>query len=657
MFWRKKNNWEDFLVEHHLVKKPRRKWPYFVLAFILILFICGSIVLWPLVINGRAILDRLASVQNRADNIMSSAKSGDWSQLEGDLMTTRDDLSFIRSKLGQLGPIVYWPSIGKNIRASDKMLGASVDLLSGYSQIFSILSDIKKDTDAKNITSGIMAKDKKLGILSAISNNQKMLEEAKDHITAAKIELSEINTNDFNGVLKDKLIKLNNLLSEVAKNSETALPIFNHLPDLMGLQAEKNYLFVFQNNMELRPTGGFIGSYGIVTLENGDIKNVFTDDVYNLDRLSKKKMQIPAPIEFTKNMGQKYWFMRDSNWSPDWPTSANQILWFFNQERANAGLPSQPIDGVVALTPDFISNILEVTGPITVQGVTFTSSNFAIELEKFVEFDYVDQGIHITQRKSIMGQLTKEMLNKVNQLPASDLFKLWLAFKKNIDQKNILVYLLDNKLQNYFARQNWSGVVQQTTGDYLMVVDSNLGALKTDQVMKRAINYGVSVDKNGDLIAHLEITYKHQGKFIKDLITRYRTYARIYAPSHSWFLKAYFKYNGDVIDLKIPQDLKVADELGKTYAATFFSIEPGETKTLVLEYRLPKEILKNYQDGSYSLTVQKQPGTSGHNLKVDLVFDKYISAYHADRQPQAISGKSASWNEDLSVDRGYLIKF
>ncbi|MFA5047501.1 MAG: DUF4012 domain-containing protein [Patescibacteria group bacterium] len=657
MLWRKKNNWENFLVEHHLVKRPRRRWPYLALIFILIIVAVGFAVLWPLATNGRAIVNRLALVQNRADIIMSSAKSGSWSKLDGDLTATRDDLIFIQNKLGQLGPITHWPPLSKNLRAADKMLSASIDLLSGYGQIFSILGDIKKDTDAKNITSGIMSPDKKLGLLSAISDNQKMLEEAKDHITSAKTELSEINTDDFNGVLKDKLIKLNNLLAEVAQNSETALPIFNHLPELMGLHAEKNYLFIFQNNMELRPTGGFIGSYGIVTLENGDIKNVFTDDVYNLDRLSKNKMQIPAPAEFTKNMGQKYWFMRDSNWSPDWPTSAKQILWFFDQERSNAGLPPQPIDGVVALTPDFISNILAVTGPITVQGVTFTSSNFAIELEKFVEFDYVDQGIHITQRKSIMGQLTKVMLDKVNRLPASDLFKLWLAFKKNIDQKNILVYLLDDKLQNYFVRQNWSGVVRKTGGDYLMVVDSNLGALKTDQVMKRSINYSVSSDKNGDLIGHLEITYQHQGKFIKDLITRYRTYTRVYAPSHSWFLKAYFKYNGDVIDLKIPQDVKISDELGKTYAATFFSVEPGESKTLVLDYRLPKEILKSYQDGAYQLTIQKQPGTSGHNLKVDLVFDKYLSAYHAGRQPQSISGKNISWSEDLSVDRSYSVKF
>lgn len=409
--------------------------------------------------------------------------------------------------------------------------------------------------------------------------------------------------------------------------------------------------------MELRPTGGFIGSYGLLTVKDGEITSMFTDDIYNLDKPSIGLLKVEAPLPMQKYNNQKILYMRDANWSPDWPTSAETLLTFFNQERDNAGFGIQQIDGIIAITPDFIANLIEATGPITANGITFDAENFAMDLEMFVEFDYVNYGISLSQRKAIIGSLTSILIDRIYTANTEDLVNLWLTTKKNIDEKHILLYLLDDKLQKEFEKQNWTGTINQTENDFFMLVDSNLAALKTDSVMERSLDYSLKLDENDDLIATLAITYDHTGESLTDLITRYRTYARLYTPEDTWFIRAYIQHGDQKQELKLLNDVEIIEEFNKKYAAAFIQIEPGDSKTLIFEYRLSEKIKKDYEDGLYRLFVQKQPGTSGHNLKINLNFNQSIKSYHSEILPEKLDKKSIDWNTDLRVDREFDIKF
>ena len=406
----------------------------------------------------------------------------------------------------------------------------------------------------------------------------------------------------------------------------------------------------------MRPTGGFIGSYGLVTVKDGEITNMFTDDVYNLDKYSKEKLNAPSPAPIAEYLKQKFWFMRDANWSPDWPTSAKQILWFFNAERSIAGLPPQKVDGVIAISPDLISNTLALVGSIDINGNKFDSNNFALSLEKFVESEYVDQGITISDRKSIMGPIAKVIFERIQQMPPSELLRLWTVLKNDIDSKQVLVYMMDNDLQNYFIDHNWSGAVSQTDGDFLMSIDANLAALKTDSVMKKSTKYEVNTDSNGNLTGKASIIIQHNGKYIKDLISLYRDYLRVYIPDGSAIKKVYIISEDGTQNLQIPADVDIGEELGKEYAGIFLTVEQGKTKTLVLEYQLPEKIQNDYRNGVYKLFVQKQPATSGHSLSVDLNFNKNVIAYQFDLPPAKLRGGNINWQTDLVFDRSFSLK-
>jgi len=656
LFHKKDNSIEDFLVDHFPRPKSQPLWPKS-LIFLLALFLILAVALAPLAYNGYRIYGRLKAINDRVDSIMSSVGQNNFEVLAKHLDSTEEDLIAIRLSAKNLGPILWLPAVAKTYRTGDTMLKASADLLSGYQEFVGVFSDLQTDTGEGAVTMNFSQAAGRRQILGAIVKNRQKLEQAKTKIILAKTELNSINTDDLTGVWKSKVIKINQLLSEVIGQSESALPLFKYLPELAGYNHERNYLVLFENNMELRPTGGFIGSYGLVTFKDGEITKVLTDDIYNLDKLSKDKLFVTSPWPIEEYGRQKYLFMRDANWSPDWPTAAKQLKWFFDIERKNANLPQLEVDGIIAITPDFIANLLSATGPLTVDGITFTDKNFTLELEKQVEFDYVHKGLDISQRKDIIGDLTKTIVDRIEGSSPNQLLSVWSVMQKNINQKNILAWLSDQELQDYFSQQNWAGEVKGTDSDYLFIVDSNMAALKTDSVMKRFLNHGVYLDDTGELNARAEITYQHSGQKVQDLIGKYRTYTRVYVPEKTQFTKVYLKDKKGITVFDINKDVAIGDEFGKRYAGVFLEVDPLAEKTLVLEYRLPEQVKKTYQKGWYSLLLQKQPGTTGHKLKIDLRFDQNIIAYHADFMPEVFLGRQLTFDGDLIQDREFKVKF
>jgi len=655
MFFRRKTWLSRYISDHHLIKRPKSAWPKAAMISAVVLAVL-AIILAPAAINGFAIYQKVKSLDAKAGQVLDSAGRQDMPAISAGLAGIESDLLDIKAKVGRLGLILVLPPVGKTARTGDQMISATVNLLEGYRDILSVFSDLAANSTEGQVAINFSTPEGRRAILKSIVENRGVLENAKARIKNAKAELASISAGDLDGLFKDKVIYANSLLSEIVGQSETALPLFRYLPELAGYGRDKNYLVLFQNNMELRPSGGFIGSYGIATVRDGEIISMSTDDIYNLDKHSKDKLLVPAPWPMTAYNGQKYLFLRDANWSPDWPTDAKQIEWFWDTERANAGLPPIRLDGIIAITPDFIANFLELTGPITADGIVFNHDNFTLELEKAVEFSYAQKGIPLSERKGIIGDLSKEIIDRLLSSSPKDLLKVWMVVKKDIEEKHIITWMKDPEIQEYISQENWTGEVRQTEGDYLYVVDANLAALKTDSVMRREISYGLSVDKNGDLIGRASATYRHTGKLVPALISKYRTYTRVYVPEGSWFTRAYLQDSKGITELGLLKEASIGNELGKRYLGTFLTVDPGADKTLVVEYRLPEKVKTLYRNGTYKLTVQKQPGTAGHKLKIDLRFDHPITAYFADSMPAKLTGKNLLFESDLRMDRDFSVK-
>jgi hypothetical protein len=475
----------------------------------------------------------------------------------------------------------------------------------------------------------------------------------KANIDLAILNLNRFNGNGFLSLINGKVDKLKEQLNYGSLLLSKVVPLTEILPYVAGYPGQSNFLIVFQNSDELRPTGGFIGTYGVMENKNGEIVNFDTHDVYHMDMPIRDKLDIKPPAPIKEHMVDK-WYMRDSNWSPDWPTSAQNIEWFYNQEY-NLLPPKDKVNqfggdfhGVIGITPKFVTGLLDIIGPIIVEGEEYNSENFHKLLQRRVEQKYVELGVSDWERKDVIGDILKILKTKFFDLPANRWGETLSIIENSFIGKDILLYFNDERLQDYIKFLNWNGEIVESDSDYLMVVDANLGSFKTDAVVKKKIEYKLEHnDKN--LFSILNLNYAHQGGF-DWRTTRYRSYTRVYVPEGTKFVKIDGDYQGEV---------DIGKELGKTYFGFFISVEPGNIGSVSIKYILPNIIyddMKKYN--KYSIYIQKQPGSKVEELLVDLNTINKVKSY----KPVGFSvennkNKEIIWKTDLKADRIFQINF
>lgn len=493
----------------------------------------------------------------------------------------------------------------------------------------------------------------------SISEKRKILKFIRDSVdTFEKIEhdleLTENNLNNLKyvGILKKYGAQIDILKTKIDDSRITlskALPMLKIFPALFGYPESKNYLIMLQNSDELRPTGGFLGTFSILNMENGEISECTTHDIYHLDMPVSEALNIEPPEPLKKYLGINKWYMRDANWSPDWPQSADKIEWFYKKESAILAKKDKAtkikfnknFDAVAAITPKLITDLLAITGPVKVEGVEYNKGNFVDLLEYRVEKEYVNLGIRSWDRKEVISEIYKRIKIKLFDLPFARIKEVINVFDKNIAEKNILIKVKDKKLQEILNGEGLSGGVELTQGDYLMVVDANMAALKTDAAVERQITYKLEQDGK-KFLAKLRIDYINNGKFDWKT-TRYRSYTRVYVPKKSKLIKSTGSYDGET---------KSYEDLEKTCFASFISVEPGHSGSLYFEYIIPPDFF-NYN--GYELYVQKQPGNEVKKMTVAINLGNAITTYAPVNGVEYFANSEIKWITDLNVDREFKI--
>ncbi|MDD5043408.1 MAG: DUF4012 domain-containing protein [Patescibacteria group bacterium] len=676
----------DFLRRHLIFPWQRRRRKFFqiVKAFFLavvIIIIAGGFFIYPFIGTARDIYALAKEGRNNLEQAEDYAGRLDLENAEIFLIKAESDLSAAREKFAKFYLFKKLPIIGKQVSALDNLLLTGIETTSAVKEIVLVAKDIFKTVEMASILSGQtdfgegdlsfdkISKEQKKRILKTLFESSPQLQGAKAKIDLAMLSFNQIPEDEIFYPFKKAIEPLRDKLPALQETISKAIPASEILPQVLGYPYPKTYLFLLQNNHEIRPTGGFIGTFGIVKLDSGDLVTFATDNIYKLDFSVINTLKVNPPEPLKKYLlGQNGWFLRDSNWSPDFPTSARQAEWFYNQEiqsHLNKGeddiwkaTVEPKIDGVIAITPNLIRDLLKLVGQIKIDGQIFDAENLVEALEYQVEKGYYEQGVPDIQRKEIVGKLAVELKKRLFELPSSRWPEALDILKKNLNEKQVLVYDNSADLQMLVDENNWGGALVKYDGDYLSVIDSNMASLKTDQVMARKINYTVSVEGD-DLIAEAGITYTNNGNFSWKT-TRYRTYTRFYVPQGSELIEVRGAMENDKVKdpERKPGQADVGEELGKTYFGAFVAVEPGETRSLSVKYRLPKWVKTKYDLGLYKLFVQKQSGTEGHSLTIDLNFDKKIKSWlplgYSSRQQ---SDKQIKFIYTLRQDRESLVQF
>lgn len=424
--------------------------------------------------------------------------------------------------------------------------------------------------------------------------------------------------------------------------------LLEFVPTFLGFKEPKTFLLLFLNNTELRPGGGFIGSYATVRVSEGRVNVLDLRGVENLDRQTPEDWSPQPPEILQEELKVDKWYFRDSNWSPDFAESSRRGLRFYKEEK---GIAADEIDGVAAVTTNVLSELLKITGPITVEGKNFNSKNVIEKLQYEVHYGFRNRGIKFKNRKQILKPFFQKLSTRVKKNLFNNYNDYLDLARRMLEEKHIVAYMKDDKLQKKLIENNFAGKVDKTDGDYLMWVDANLAALKTDHAIERNINYQIK-PKGNSYIAKVKMRYEHTAPSTDFRTTRYRTYARAFVPRGAELVEAY-----DSSEEQVKTNIDKGNSLDKKWFGEFIVIEPGQTETLSFTYILPKNITNQINKKEYNLATQKQIGTIDPQLTLDLDFGKNITYAEPSEKKKEHGDASYKLKTNLRTDKKFTVKF
>ncbi|MBI4280805.1 DUF4012 domain-containing protein [Candidatus Uhrbacteria bacterium] len=658
-------------LEYQSGPRPRRFlrwWLWLMFLFVAGLLFVGILIGSRLGAGRTALLEGKAFIRQAEEK----AKQSDFAAVGLALRDALDSLGKADRRFAQADWMSSLPWIGKQVKATRELIAASEQALTAALEINSVAIELNnvmaefqrtRGTIEQSISPGLsfasLLPEEKRTLLARLVASIPKFEFALDRIRAARRSLANIPQNGLLSVLDDALAPLRRELPRIQTDLEGAIPLLKLFTTVAGYPEVHRSLVLFLNNAELRPGGGFIGAVGSLRVVSGEIINFETRDSY--DFVAPAPEPPPAPLR--RYLGLEQWFLRDANWFPDFRLSSETALDFYSSQEVPTPRGGPDIDSVIGFTPVFASDILRITGPITIDGQTFTAENLFDTLEYQVERGFTERGVPYAQRKEILARLVKAAIERLMSLPASRAEEVIAAALQGFREKQLMIFAVDPELQALIERQDWGGRLQvPSASDFVMVVDANLGSLKSDPAVKRVIHYQIKPD-NDRYRAQVSVTYRHEGTFDWKT-TRYRTYTRVYTPRASEFLTASGLLRDD--RLKNPRqepgqievgEEKFADDQSRpaTVFGGFLSVEPGEERTLVVEYFLPDAVVR--EQGCYELVVPKQLGAFGYELTLDLDFGKTIVSSRPTEASENRFDRRYTVTTDLGENREFEICF
>lgn len=521
----------------------------------------------------------------------------DFSKASGNLNLFGSSMSSLISHLpgaGALKSARNLIELGQSIASSGQAMSSAVSYLS---ETGSILDPSNKATSNARIIEALS---------NALFLSQKNINKASDL-------LADINIDDIPEEKRSDFEKLSRELPSIKTAVDQAANYSDFIEKLVAVGGKKKYILLFQNNSELRPTGGFPGTYGVITFEDGNLQDFKVDDIYNFDGQIKKDIIPPKQMQHITPT----WGMRDANWFADFPTSAKKIMWFYHE------ISGDNVDGVITVSPEIITSILKIVGPIEMPQykITITAENFLAEIQEEVEY-----GPNRTQPKQVVKDLAPKLLERIYSIHPDGWLEIFGVIMAALERKDMSMYFNDLTLKNFALENDFAGQVKKSDSDYLMVNFSNIKGSKTDTFTDSDVRVS-TLFKDGMAIHKLTISRDHQGGDTKyGFYNRQNpAYVRVLVPEDAQLLEISGNDDPDykpLINYKNSkfvhdEDLKkfeagfnydpssgvsLFSESGKKGFGFWMITDPGKTKTVELRYAVPIE------EEGYSLYIQKQPG-------------------------------------------------
>ncbi len=487
----------------------------------------------------------------------------------------------------------------------------------------------------KNNLLGALGEKKGDALIAHLENTERILGDLSTQSDALSSGVSRLQTISSSSI-NDAYLPLRLSLAKLQKFLAILIP-------WLKSDSPRHILVLFQNPSEIRPAGGFLGSYADIVLDKASVASIEVHDINDADRLLDLKVIPPQPLQAEVSRLRA----ADANWFFDWSKSAAEVTKLIEASKlygaASTTLStssSTTFDAAIAVSPKIIGDLLHLTGPVIIKDarVTLDENNFLVEIQRQVQ---LGQAVQATYPKNILRELSSELMAQIAAFDDTRKQQLLRAAGQWLTEKDTMFYFKDPDLENFFKDFNSAGTVYAPgpdfEGDYLALVDANAGGGKSDLYIKQDVTLASQINASGTVVNHLVVDREHGGN--ASPYWWYKTpnldYLQIFLPDASQLInfsggidkKIYpavnYAKNGYTTDPLIAEvesgiqkvfnypAVTSHEESGKEVFATWSSMKAGEKKEIIFDYS-HRLFLSPTEGTEYQFVFEKQAGTSRH---------------------------------------------
>ncbi len=438
--------------------------------------------------------------------------------------------------------------------------------------------------------------------------------------------------------------KIHRELDEATESLKKVKKILPYINSFLAQDTEKKYLLFFANNMEIRPGGGFLGSFGILKVKDYTITDIEIHDVYDADGQLIAHIEPPMPIR--KYLNIIHGFLRDSNFSPDFPEDYEIAKMYLQKEIDLTGF-----SGSILITTTAIENVLEAFNDIYIPDFNeyINKKNFYIKTQIHAEKDFFPGSI---QKKSFLSSLSQQLL--INLETASPKL-LARALKKSLDEKQLIIFSDEREIQDVIDSFYWSGRTIQPkcisessencVVDYLFPYDANVGANKVNFFITRSMYLKTKINNDGQIQHIFSIQFQNESpaevfpggtykNYFQTMLTLYSSVKRI--TKDGVLIEEYEEKNNRFKNIGF-----------------YFELPPKKTAEIKIEYTLNNQIKAG--QGIYQLIVQKQIGSSNNDYVFELDLPSNMYIINQNFTP-LVKDNHIVYNTSLTADKIFFIE-
>ncbi|HNZ84243.1 MAG TPA: DUF4012 domain-containing protein [Candidatus Woesebacteria bacterium] len=620
------------------VKLGNRRWPKIIAIIFAFIFILALGLFFVVYLPAKELQTKIEAAKTEVDHLKQSINEKDLEKIKINLSVIKDHTKSIEDTYFKLKPIGFLPIINNYYQDGLRTISIAKNSLDTSDIIIKAIEPYKDflGMTGSAASSEETTQDRIAFLTQSVEGLIPYLDTIEAKIAEIDKSAGEINPSrypeEFRGYqIKSNITKAQELLSQSHKLIKDGKPLLSKVSWLLGKDSPRKYLMIFQNDGELRPSGGFWTAYSTMTVDNGKVKPGTASNIYDLDDRINSRTPAPRLIK-SYHINVPYLNLRDSNLSPDFPTDAKIFL----DQYLKATGSKEKFDAIIAIDTQLLVDMVAVLGKLDTRVGTFTTEPdkrcygcpqiiYEMQWMSGRPRDYIEKN-----RKDFMNPLMSALLANVMGSEKNKMGQLIQAGFKSINEKHVLFYFPNEDNQKMGDLANITGKIYDTESsvDYLHLNDTNFASAKSNIFITQKIKHDITI-KNGQAQHKINITYTNsapgsncnleKGGLCLNAST-YRDIFRFYTPKGSKLTKM----TGSEVETVQYEELN--KQVFEGFYGNKFGLNPQSNLKTSIEYTSGAQI------GSvYTLMLQKQPGTKPVDYELIINGSKQNFSWVADK--------------------------